>query len=644
MKDKVLRLSSAFTTKAAEGEDALYIEGYASTVDIDRQGDVVPSSVWEKGLQNYLKNPVILAYHDHNKPIGRMTGHKVDSKGLWIKARISAAAEIYKLIKDDIITAFSIGFRVIDAEYNSVAEAFLIKDLELVEISVVSVPANQNTLFQLSKAFESTEEYESFKKQFVPEAKSAKGLESAGDTNSTSQKEWKMDPKELQQMLADAAKTAAEEATKAMLAQQKAQEEKKLEEARAQAELEAKVKAIVDSKITVGESGAEKLLKEVTARFEAQAEEQKSALAGLESALKEKAAEIARIQSSKMTFGDKADGSAVSYDEKEKAVLLSKVTRKSIEDTKFGSQLLTKYNGSQPGAHIPGAVPWEQEVSLRMEEEVRRRLVMAPLMRNIAMQTNVMKMPLNPEAGYAQWVAGTDFGNANNNSSGNTAIHALKEITLSAFKVATREYMAYEEEEDSLLAVLPVVRDAMVRRVAKTVDRAYIRGQATAGDPLKGVAEFDASSVVTVAANAAVSIANMRALRKDLGAWGIDPSQLVYVVNTEIYYNLLDDTNFLTTDKVGDRATILTGQIGSIGNTPVIVSAEFADVAEDAIGAFCFHPGNFLVGNQRGLRVDTDDLVERQARVLVASLRTGLTQMTTNLGQAVSTLRYSATV
>lgn len=640
MKDKVLRLSSAFSVKAAEGNsDAVYIEGYASTTDIDRQGDIVPSSVWEKGLQNYLKNPVILAYHDHSKPIGRMTDHKVDSKGLWIKARISAAAEVFKLIKDDIITAFSIGFRVIDAEYNSAAEAFLIKDLELVEISVVSVPANQNTLFQLSKAFETTEEYENFKRQFAPEATSAKGLESTTEANSTTSKEWKMDPKELQQMLADAAKSAAEEATKAMLAQQKAQEEKKLEEARAQAELEAKVKAIVDSKITVGESGAEKLLKEVTARFEAQAEEQKSVLAGLEAALKEKAAEIARIQSSKMTFGDKADAAGVSYDDKEKAVLLSKVTRKSIEDTKFGRQLVEK-----AGAHVPGAVPWEQEVSLRMEDEVRRRLVMAPLMRSIAMQTNVMKMPLNPEAGHATWIQNSQFGAEAGTSSGAAQTHLLKEITLSAYKVATKEYMTFEEEEDSLIVLLPIVRDAMVRRVARAVDKAMIRGAGTAADPVKGVAIYDASSAVTVAANAAVSIANMRALRKDLGAWGLDPAQLVYVVNTEIYYNLLDDTNFLTTDKVGDRATLLTGQIGAIGNTPVVVSAEFADIAENEIGAFCFHPGNFLVGNQRGLRVDTDDLVERQSRVLVASLRTGLTQMTDNLGQAVSTLRYSAAV
>jgi len=51
---------------------------------------------------------------------------------------------------------------------------------------------------------------------------------------------------------------------------------------------------------------------------------------------------------------------------------------------------------------------------------------------------------------------------------------------------------------------------------------------------------------------------------------------------------------------------------------------------------------NFLVGNQRGLRVDTDDLVETQRRVMVASLRTGLTQVTTNNGAGISAIRYVA--
>ncbi len=641
-KNKVLYLNSAFTKElptADEKIDSIFIEGYASTNDVDRAGDVVPAGVWEKGMKNYLKNPIILAQHDHDDPIGRMIEHKVDSKGLWIKARISAAAEVFSLIKDEVLTAFSIGFRVLDAEYNAATELFVIKELELIEISVVSVPCNQNTIFSLSKAFDDANDYKMFKAQFAPKGETAKGLESPNGNKSDIKKEWKMDPKEMEKMLADAAKAAAEQATKALLEAQAAEKAAAEKAAKEQEAIDARVKAAVEAQIKVGESGAEKLLKDIEARFAAQADSQKSMIEGLESALKEKAAEIAAIQKSKMQFSN-PDQAGVSYEDKEKAILLSKITGKSVESTDFGKRLIEK-----AGAHVPGATPWELEVSLTMENEIRRRLVVAPLITSINMQTNVMSIPVNPEAGFATWVTNAQFGTTD--SPGAAQTHQLKEITLNAYKVATREYMAYEEQEDSILILLPIVRDAMVRRVAKAVDKAMLLGAGAGADPVKGLAIYDATSVVTPTNTGVATIANLRALRKDLGVWGLDPSEVRYVVSTEIYYDLLDDTSFQTMDKVGPQATLLTGQVGVLANTPVLVSDAFASKAGGAatattnIGAVAIAPANFLVGNQRGLRFDTQDLVETQRKVLVASLRTGMTQLSTVNGMGVSTLRWS---
>lgn len=638
-KNKVLFLNSSFTKSelpTADGKiDSVIIEGYASTNDVDRHGDIVPAAVWEAGIKNYLKNPVILAYHDHAEPVGRMTDHKVDEKGLYVKARISAAAEdVFNLVKDGVLTAFSIGFRIVDAEYNSALELFVVKELELHEISVVSVPANQNTLFSLSKAFDTAEEFTSFKMQFASKSDSANGLEASSKANSDIIKELEMTPEQVQKMLADAATAAAEQATKSLLAAQEKAAADKAAQAIADAEFDAKVKAAV-ALATPTTTGAEALLAEVEKRFAAQADETKSVVAGLESALKEKAAELEAITKSRMQFQDGKSGE-MSYADKEKAVVLAKMTGKALEATKFGREMVEKF-----GAHVPSAT-WELEVSLNMENEVRRRLVVAPNLRGIAMQTNVMTIPVNPEAGVATWMANTAFGTTA--SAGNTETHALKEITLNAYKVATNEYVAYEEEEDSLLAIMPVIRDAMVRRVARAVDRAMLRGAGTGADPVKGLAGYDAVSAVTldISDAAKMTVAKLQLLRRDLGAWGLDPAELVYIVSTENYYDLLEDSNFLTVDKVGTQATLLTGQIGAIGNTPVIVSAEFADKAADAVGAICVNPGNFLVGNQRGLRIDTQDLVETQRRVMVASLRTGMTQVTTNLGAGVSALRYVA--
>jgi HK97 family phage prohead protease/HK97 family phage major capsid protein len=646
-KSKVLFLNSSFikseTPATTDGKIAsITIEGYASTNDADRQGDIVPASVWEKGISNYLKNPVILAYHDHSEPVGRMVDHRIDGKGLWVKARISAAAsEVFNLVKDGVLTAFSIGFRIVDAEYNSAAELFVVKELELHEISVVSVPANQNTLFSLSKAFDTAEEFKSFKMQFAPNSESAKGLESSTEASSEVKKEMEMDPKQLEQMLADAASKAAEQTAKAIAETQAKALAEKAAADKAEAELDARVKAAVASISTV-DTGAEKLLAEVEKRLATAEESSKSVIAGLEASLKEKAAEIEAITKSKMSFQEAKDG--MSYADKEKAVILAKMAGKSIDGTRTGRELVQKY-----GAHVPSAT-WEQEVSLNLESEVRRRLVVAPIFRNIAMQTNVMTIPVNPEAGTATWVTNAEFGavpatlGSAGPSAGGNATHALKEITLNAYKLATNEYTAYEEEEDALLALMPIIRDGMVRRVARAVDKAFLLGAGSGSDPVKGLANWASNTTATGnTVVAGMNVAKLRTLRQGLGAWGLDPAEVIYIINTDTYYQLLEDTTFQTMNQVGTQATLLTGQIGQIGGSPVLVSAEFASPGTGIAGAICLNPGNFIVGNQRGLRIDTQELVETQRRVMVASLRTGMTRVTTNLGNAVTAHKYTAT-
>jgi hypothetical protein len=58
------------------------------------------------------------------------------------------------------------------------------------------------------------------------------------------------------------------------------------------------------------------------------------------------------------------------------------------------------------------------------------------------------------------------------------------------------------------------------------------------------------------------------------------------------------------------------------------------------IAAFAVYVPNLLVGAQRGLRIDTQELAAEQARVLVASMRVGMTAISANVG--VKALRYTA--
>lgn len=125
-----------------EGE----IVGIASTDSPDRDGEVIKQDGWDLSL--FKKNPVILASHNyHEFPIGKATNIKVEDNKLVFKMVLSKATEkareAAELIQEGILNAFSVGFipREFDAEKQEI-----IKKAELLEISLVSVPANPQAI------------------------------------------------------------------------------------------------------------------------------------------------------------------------------------------------------------------------------------------------------------------------------------------------------------------------------------------------------------------------------------------------------------------------------------------------------------------------------------------------------------------
>lgn len=133
------------------GEDVL-IEGFANKAVVDRGNDLIEPKAWK--LDNYKKNPILLFAHDPGKPIGKAIDVKATEDGLVIKARLSRSKDpsvslVRDLIKEGILNSFSVGF---DAKYSEKsADGFnVIKDAELMEVSVVSIPMNQDSTFSVT--------------------------------------------------------------------------------------------------------------------------------------------------------------------------------------------------------------------------------------------------------------------------------------------------------------------------------------------------------------------------------------------------------------------------------------------------------------------------------------------------------------
>jgi HK97 family phage prohead protease len=171
MNDKKFYLNSVLEAKSFNKKTkAIKIAGYANTTAKDRAGDVITADAWAKGVDNFRRNPVLLYQHKHDCPIGNVNKIQVDKKGIFVEASVSEAAEknhgVQTLIKDGALKSFSVGFKVKDGKYNREDDTMTITDVELLEISVVSVPCNQDSLFSISKSFNSDDERKSFLEQF----------------------------------------------------------------------------------------------------------------------------------------------------------------------------------------------------------------------------------------------------------------------------------------------------------------------------------------------------------------------------------------------------------------------------------------------------------------------------------------------
>jgi HK97 family phage prohead protease len=133
----------------------------ASTPAVDRQNDrVMPLGI---DLTNYQKNPVVVFGHDYSSPwaiIGTAVDMSVDMSGLRIKPELRAAANdsdpmnIIKALWDaGLLRAASIGFMPIEAKQNEFGGLDFTKT-QLLEVSLVGIPANQEALRLAIKALD----------------------------------------------------------------------------------------------------------------------------------------------------------------------------------------------------------------------------------------------------------------------------------------------------------------------------------------------------------------------------------------------------------------------------------------------------------------------------------------------------------
>lgn len=152
------RAYSTITIKSLD-DDKRTFTGVASTPSTDRMGDIVEP----KGAE--YKLPIALLWqHKSSSPIGSVTAAKVTADGIEVQAQLAKVTEpaslkddldrAWAMIKAGLVRGLSIGFNPL--EFAQIKDSFglHITKWEWLELSAVTIPANQDASITTIKAID----------------------------------------------------------------------------------------------------------------------------------------------------------------------------------------------------------------------------------------------------------------------------------------------------------------------------------------------------------------------------------------------------------------------------------------------------------------------------------------------------------
>lgn len=156
--NELFRRSYGLTVRA-QADATRSVDVIASSTAIDGYGEIVAQD-WD--LRRYEANPVVLYGHNSwDMPIGHATNVRVDGDKLlatlnFVDARANPKAEqVWQGILQGSLRAVSVGFRSKKGSMQNIdgKDVFVLAGNELMEISVVPIPANPEAVAQEARAF-----------------------------------------------------------------------------------------------------------------------------------------------------------------------------------------------------------------------------------------------------------------------------------------------------------------------------------------------------------------------------------------------------------------------------------------------------------------------------------------------------------
>ena len=636
MSNKLAKLFSrdVAITKIVKSDDSdapdIYIEGYANFGAKDRAGDLIDPSVWSVGdsLNNFKKNPILLFNHDYDEPVGKVENLEARSDGLFIRAKVTAAAgKVYRLIADGILTTFSVGFRLLDAKWIGETETFLITKVELLEISVVSVPCQQDSVFSLAKSMNG-EDYLAVRKSFGPKSPTITGAK-----NNMGE-----DTLNIDELASKLGLSTLSKNMEAILLAQQTEAENKAKALRMQEE-EARMKSLIEA--ASGEDrkrleDALNLTKTLEEKLDLSNKSFVEALSAMQAEVQAKSQEIAQLMAARDNKAFvKTASNTLSPENMEKCFLLARVMKTNLQET----NMYKAVNSSS--SVVVSSEDYETVFSDRILQDVQKALVVGNMFEKMPMASRYLKIMLENDYAPATWVDASAYGT--DGTTGTELATTLTEKTFETFKLAAHSYLTDETDEDAVVAVLPILRRRLVQSIVLAVEIAFMTGTGT-GQPkglvTAGMAEAKVVTGATYNGTVKPTFAMLDKLRQKQGRYGIDKSKLVYIVSLDAYWLLREDPAFADVNQVGvDDAIKLTGEVMRVYGVPVVVSEYFPTAAAGSCWAVCVYRQNFVVPEQRTVTIESERIAKQGKDAFYVSTRLNLQRMID--GKGVSAAAYA---
>src|SRR3989337_59790 len=146
MQHNVLDFQAEFKAVSEDGKVGVF-EGYGSIFgNKDSYNDIVAAGSFKESLE---KNglPAMLWQHNPDVVIGKYIEAREDQAGLFMRGEINLEVqqgrEAYALLKQGALKGMSIGFITLEDEYDRESQVRTIKKVSLMEVSIVTFPANK---------------------------------------------------------------------------------------------------------------------------------------------------------------------------------------------------------------------------------------------------------------------------------------------------------------------------------------------------------------------------------------------------------------------------------------------------------------------------------------------------------------------